>query len=663
MKQKAKNKTIRVKLSRQVAAIVAIILLIITVLVSFTVYTILDKTSKKQLTLESDFYQSELEGWADGILKEVNTVLFTIKSLGLAEDSGKLLDYLKTTIDLNPDMPTGIFAGNEQGEILDPAGWVPDESFNVKERSWYIEGKENVTMEFGTPYYGDNLKSNMVTASAKVDDNTVLGTDVVLGSIEEEINKLEITGNGFGFLLDTESGFIVAHKEKEYSGKSIKEVDNELIKLAFDNINNTEQILELNDGQDEYFTTLNPIKGTNWVLVTCAYKNVVLKSLNLLFILVIILSVVFILLTGTAIYMSVKRITAPLAGLTNVITEMTAGNFTVKPEISGNDEITVMSEALDGFITNMRGSIADLSAVSQVLTTESDSSTEVSYGMNQAAEMQSEAMKQLNSTVEELARSIEEIANDASLLAATVTDVNQQGNDAMQTIKETVTVTEQGKEAIDQVSSKMHAIDETMQQLDRVVKEVGESSNEINSITTIIGGIANQTNLLALNASIEAARAGEAGRGFAVVAEEIGTLASSSTEAVKKIETLITKVCTQVQEVVEQTAASVQNINESRILVENTADTFMNIYGTINSTSKSLLEVTNKIDDLDQVSTNMAAITEEQSAGTQEILATSEGVYNQSLTIAKSSESLSETAKKLHLSAENIKEYTETFTI
>ncbi len=96
--------------------------------------------------------------------------------------------------------------------------------------------------------------------------------------------------------------------------------------------------------------------------------------------------------------------------------------------------------------------------------------------------------------------------------------------------------------AIDGIS---HAINDTTEKTMEISKEqeymieAAEESRvkteETLKITDFIMNISNQTNLLALNASIEAARAGEAGKGFAVVAEEVGKLATSSTEAVEKI--------------------------------------------------------------------------------------------------------------------------------
>lgn len=72
-----------------------------------------------------------------------------------------------------------------------------------------------------------------------------------------------------------------------------------------------------------------------------------------------------------------------------------------------------------------------------------------------------------------------------------------------------------------------------------IIHRLAEASQQIGSVSSLIGSIADQTNLLALNATIEAARAGEAGKGFAVVANEVKELAKQTASSVNEIDHIV----------------------------------------------------------------------------------------------------------------------------
>lgn len=100
-----------------------------------------------------------------------------------------------------------------------------------------------------------------------------------------------------------------------------------------------------------------------------------------------------------------------------------------------------------------------------------------------------------------------------------------------------------------------------------------ENTKGTDDIIKFIQGISSRTNMLGLNAAIESARAGELGKGFGVVAQEIRKLASSSSESIKKIESILMNIENSVVNIAEKVsitntsaenqASSLQKVNAS----------------------------------------------------------------------------------------------------
>ena len=123
------------------------------------------------------------------------------------------------------------------------------------------------------------------------------------------------------------------------------------------------------------------------------------------------------------------------------------------------------------------------------------------------------------STISELVLSVEEKVKDG----------NDKSEELIQTAR---TMKEMAGSTLQETGSR---IEENRQNVESAMVSL-QALTRINDMVAQILDIASQTNLLSLNASIEAARAGEQGKGFAVVAQEIGNLATNSSETAVQIQ-------------------------------------------------------------------------------------------------------------------------------
>lgn len=128
-----------------------------------------------------------------------------------------------------------------------------------------------------------------------------------------------------------------------------------------------------------------------------------------------------------------------------------------------------------------------------------------------------------------------------------------------------------------------------------------QALTRINDMVAQILDIASQTNLLSLNASIEAARAGEQGKGFAVVAQEIGNLATNSSETAEQIQ----EICGEINVNIDNVRACFDDIIS--FMEVDVSDKFKEFVTIANDYDNSVEVIRRAIDEIEKASTGFVS--------------------------------------------------------
>lgn len=621
--------------------------------VCFDAYADADRTMKVSVTAPDREYQRYLEDTIVNLTTAKQTFTYEFTMTDYDDANGRMEFNLGAS-----GSTAGVTISNVSIMMTArPVSGDNDENsaVDVTQTEWFQSGLTRVNMGFTNAYTNESGKQVIsVCGMLKThsDDVRVLSADLSLDRVSVYVSSFVKMEDAESFLVNTEDGTILACRDTSLISKKVSELDNEFMKNIADRISQYDYDLVEMNGNIAVFEEVN---GTEWLLVSYVPTGTVYRDLDNIKNIMILFGVISVIVMVALIERIVHIVISPVKKLTDVITGMTEGDFTIHSDDGNNDEIGVMSRCVNQFIDTMRGMIASIDNVSNILHHQADDSKEVSGQMFDASKEQNQSMKELNTTVEQLSISINGIAQSATTLAALVEETKNDGDGVNDRMKETVSISQKGKEIMRDVDIAMQNINHSVGQLQYAIDEVRNASEEITDITKVIGEIADETNLLSLNASIEAARAGEAGKGFAVVAIEIGKLAQTSMESVQHIDTLVLEIKTLIGDVVNQANNSVENINSSSALIENAVGTYDTIFENIVMVGDLVQQMIHKVDKVEDVAQDVASISEEQAAGSQEILASSDIMVTQADRLTANSEAVAKESEELTTSAEELK--------
>lgn len=253
----------------------------------------------------------------------------------------------------------------------------------------------------------------------------------------------------------------------------------------------------------------------------------------------------------------------------------------------------VMANILDSL---MQISSLDLSLnhYSEILQKVSDSVSDATESIHNAASDADSISQMVSQQHEELTNTIIEISGESNA-------VYQSIDEGQQELTET-------KRLSDNTIGASKEMQQDMSQLSEII-------GQMNNVIAGINSISSQTNLLALNASIEAARAGEAGKGFAVVADEIRQLADETQK-------LTASMGHSVADILSASAKSVKSVDNTIESLETVTQKIGRVWELNEDNRQRVEKITNNI-------SSLASLSEEISSSIMELESRSADINSQ----------------------------------
>ncbi len=240
-----------------------------------------------------------------------------------------------------------------------------------------------------------------------------------------------------------------------------------------------------------------------------------------------------------------ERNQAAILRLLDEIADLADGDLTAEATVT-EDFTGAIADSINFSIDQLRALVETINNTALQVAAAAQGTQSTAMHLAEASEHQAQEIAGASAAVNEMAVSIDQVSANAAESSAVA--------------ERSVAIANKGNEVVQNTIVGMDTIREQIQDTSKRIKRLGESSQEIGDIVSLINDIADQTNILALNAAIQASMAGDAGRGFAVVADEVQRLAERSSGATKQIEALVKTIQTDTNEAVismEQTTSEV----------------------------------------------------------------------------------------------------------
>lgn len=636
--------------------------------------------SRDKSQLVSGEIATFLDG-AYGITEElaVNPSILTMETniqTPILEDCVRRNPYLELLYIQGTD---GMQTGRSSGELADRST-----------RWWFIQMMEQQKAFVSKSYYSVNTGMPCASIFFPMYQDTelvgIFAVDLKLDYLQSLIEQFSDMENGeYSFVIDGE-GVVVAHPDsvqieelynykqltktvsaKDEAGQTLTDADGNIlteeqeIEVSEDYQNIISQVMAGNNGSckmendgESYFVSYAsiPLKGESdsWSVITLHKEKAAMAPVHRIIVIAVVVDLLIILLAVLVVTLLARKLTKPIAAITQLIGDASEGDFTVQAEESSNNEIGTLSKSFNKMTGKISTILTKIASISGEVVESSGDLKQI----EEDVETTSQAVRKISDGTDAQNADVGQVVIQEEELEEKFGQLQEKSGLLLTDAQNTIFSGEKGMESVSELKKQNEAASEKMEEAFVKIQKLDEQSQKISGILNTINEISSQTGLLALNASIEAARAGEHGRGFAVVAESIGKLAGDSRAATANIENIIVELCRDVSDTVENIEAVRIGIDGQTQAVDKVQDTFIDFRKLAEKTKESVRSMEALIEEMHQcdrsvvsaverirdISSNTAELTEKVADSLEEQL---RGIKN----VAKRIDDLSMVSKEM----------------
>ena len=380
-------RSIRTKITILSIVGVSITLTVATVIGAISIAVFSHESSEQTIRLICQEGKHDLDDYVDSVEQSANTVAGLIEGdlkdadlSDLTSHVAKADNYFKKAAEHTDGVATYYYRFDP--EVTNESGfWYVDEgrglvSHQVSDITktaclWFYTPKQSGKPEWLMPYNTDSL-DNFTVISYNVPiyqrkDNQqpffvgVAGIEIRYSTFGEQIKDLKAMDTGFAFMIDSSNAEIIYHP---YISEEDFETPAELVEgLKKPTDENGGRHIEYTFNKVKKHCYVLPLKNKGTSIVVCVPDKEVSALWQRLVTRTVVAALVIIAAAVVVSIVFAKRLTKPLKDLTMAAEEINKGNYSVKLESKGNDEIGVLTTTVNNLMQNLGGYINDLNVL------------------------------------------------------------------------------------------------------------------------------------------------------------------------------------------------------------------------------------------------------------------------------------------------------------